>query len=220
MANSLGGKVPLIGAGLATLLVIGAVLFYLLGPGSGYRELQASREAVRAAKSWRFAAQIPLDTSTTVIVKTRDVVCPTDFAESSRELDNLDRFKGHAFIRGINYDRLPDGSWRYYPANLPPLRECGKGPIVEGTFLYGTLDRVASMGEIRRGDRFTTEHGACRWWDVIPERGAPPSYSVCLEGFSHLPLELRYPLSGNTYTFWDWNATTLTPPNYNPQSNP
>jgi len=210
----------MIGAALGIVLVSGAILYYLYGPGSGYRELQASREALGAAKSWRSVKRIPIDTSTTLLVKARDVVCPTDFVETSRELDNLDRSKGHAFIRGISYDQLPDGSWRYYPTSLPPLRECGKGPIVAGAFLFGTLDRVESKGEIRRGERFRTEHGSCRWWDVITERGAPPSYSVCLDGFSHLPLAIRYPFSGDMYLFWDWNATTLTPPNYNPPSNP
>ncbi len=95
------------------------------------------------------------------------------------------------------------------------------GSAAKGPSSEGRLQRELRSGAERRRnspwERFRTEHGASRRQDVILKRGATASYSVCLKGFSHLPLEIRYPLSGGTYLFWDWNATTLTPPNYSPE---
>jgi hypothetical protein len=212
MSNSLNNPKSLAVIGVFGAALIAAYLYYEYGPGSGYRELQASQAALHEAKSWRAITKIPLDTSTSMVSHTREIVCPTDYVDSYAETGDLEKVHRRAYIHGFGYSQLPDGRWINSAGTSPKLNECGKGPIAGGGFLYWGLRQIEISGKVLRGERERTEHGSCVWFHIYTRPAETPDYSVCIEGFSHLPLEVRFPSSGDEYFYWDWNRTTLTPP--------
>ena len=212
MSISLKNPKSLVVFGVVAVTLIAGYAYYEYGPGSEYRELQASLEAVREASSWRAVTKIPLDTSTSMISRTKEIVCPTDYVESYADSGNLEKVHRSACVHGFAYSQLPDGRWITSQGKLPKLNECGKGPVAEGMFLFPGLNRVENGGEVRRGEWGRTEHGSCVWFHVYSRPAQGPDYSVCIERFGHMPLEVRFPFSGDEYFYWDWNRTVLTPP--------
>jgi hypothetical protein len=212
MPDSLDTRNSVAVLALVAIVLIPGILYYKYGPGSGYRELLESQAALQAATSWRSVAKIPIDTVTSMDSRQREIVCPTDFVDSYADAGNLDKVHRRAFIHGLAYSQRPDGTWMNSPGTSPKLNECGKGPIANGVHLYPDMRRLENGGEVRRGELGHTEHGSCQWLDVYPLAGREVSYSVCIEGSTHLPLEVRFPRSGNEYFYWDWNRTVLIPP--------
>ena len=212
MSTSLNNPKSLVVAVVAGVALIAGYVYYEYGPGSAYRELLASQAALKEAKSWRAETKIPLDTSTSMISRRRELVCPTDFVEAYADSGNLEIVHRHAYVHGLGYSELPDGRWMSSPGTSPKLNECGRGPIAEGMYLYPAIKRLENTGEVRRGEWGQTEHGRCVWYHVYSKAGEEPDYSTCVEGFSHLPLEVRFPITGHEYFYWDWNRTSLTPP--------
>ena len=194
-------------------LFLGLAVYWLLLPGRGYRELHASQEALRTAKSWRSLGRVRLEDGTWQTNYIRNIACPTEFDQSYRDAFRPDVMHRHVLVGGVYYDRQDDGSWHHSPNPYFPVLDCGRGPLVEGFgFLYPSIEEIARNGEVQAGGRDTTEHGECRWWRVVLQRGSPPSYSVCLDESSHLPLELDSQRFGYNYLFWDWNAMTIEAP--------
>jgi hypothetical protein len=212
MPNLANNKKSIAAVAVALVAVMGLLLYYEYGPGSGLRALQASQQALREAKSWRSETLIPLDTASSMVGRSREIVCPSEFVDSYAEASNLEAVGRRAYVHGVWYNQQPDGTWIVRPGQPQRQVECGKGPIADGIFLYPGLDRAERSGDVRQGDRAQTAHGSCIWWDVSTAPGAGTYYSVCLQRFSHLPLQIKFSSSGNTYSYWDWNRTSLTPP--------
>jgi len=194
-------------------LGLGLGLYLYLGPSRGYQELERSQDALHRAKSWRSVARVRTDDGAWPVNGTRDVVCPSDFVETYTDPQQPGVLLGRAVVHGIFYNQHLDGSWIHNrdPYFLAP--DCGKGPLLAGMgFLYPPLEEIARNGEIRRGKHGMTEHGKCLWWDVIPSKGSPPRYSVCLDESSHLPFEVSSEQFGFSGLFWDWDVTAISPP--------
>jgi hypothetical protein len=182
-------------------------LYLYFSPSRGYQEMLKSQEALRHVKSWR-----SIGSEQGLVNAWRDVNCPADFSDTYVD-PNEHLVTRRAAVSGISYQQRSDGSWLRTTSPQDPVSDCGKGPYVRGIgFLYPPLDEIERNGEIRKGDWEKTEHGKCRYWSLIPAKGAPPRYSVCLDESTHLPIRIGTGAGGVSYTFWDWDAATIAPP--------
>lgn len=201
-------------AGLFALVVLASSIS-CSKPSPGVLELQRSRLAVRAAKSWQSGVSVQASSSWSPVLLEK-VECPArhdrisiTHAPQSGSLHEL-------WFDGVYYKMEPGGFWIAADIKLP--MNCGAGPsLVWDGILYDDLDAVASDGEIRPGQpqqAAQSDTASCTWWEVASAKGSQPHYSVCVDPTDHLPRtahsyehKLVY-----VYTFTNWNTTSVTLP--------
>jgi len=176
--------------------------------------LQASREAVRAAKSWQSGITVQTPNGGWSLVRTEYIECPSRYDRISVVHGSQPGSTHEVWFNGVHYQMVAGGAWAAIDAPLPA--ECGAGPeLVSGGVLYGDLDSIERSGEVRPG-KLTAAlmESSCTWWDAASVKGEAPNYSVCLDENDHLPRKLRSAEHGETYvyTFTNWNATSVTLP--------
>lgn len=187
----------------------------------GVRELQQSRDAVRAAKSWEVDAT---QGATTTMLFQEKVECPSrrDMMWTVRPPENpvMDN-DGRMVVHDIWHDGdrfTSDGqTWHHFAGAEKVLPNkltigCGVGPaLVWDGALYANLDAEINSGELRKGPTMTINGGECTWWDVAPAKSQEARYTVCVDSATHLPRVVRTRERGNeyTYTLTRWNETSV-----------
>lgn len=192
-------------------LFLSLAVYLWLHP-TGLRELRRSQRAVRAAKSWHSIMATKLPDGTSMISGFRDVVCPADFDQTTIHHEENGRTDRQVMLNGTFYTQLPMGGWQHGSNTFMPIFDCSLGPYLGSSFLYSDLDEIERNGEIHRGGAQSLEGAKCRWWHVLPQKGSPPRYSVCLNADDHLPRLVNSVPAGISVSFSRWNSTTIAPP--------
>jgi hypothetical protein len=197
-------------------ILIAASLCSCSRPSPGLLELQASREAVRAAKSWQSGTTAQFPSGQWVIFALESVECPGRDDHLALFHDQQNRSVHEIQFDGTYYNKSNEvRTWLSNPAPAMTVINCGQGPgLTWDGILYDDLDAVQRTGEIRRGKTDTADDVSCVWWEVAPSKGAPPHYSVCVGEDDHLPRTVRsHEHDMNyVYTLSHWNATTVSLP--------
>ena len=194
------------------VVAIGAIWFYLR-PSRGLRELQTSRDAVRLATSWHSLRSTRRSDGSWVMAATRDVVCPTDFDETTIHPEQNGATERRVEVQGHFYSQLPTGVWTTLGNGFIRIPDCGRGPYLESLGnVYNDLDEIEQKGEVHRGGHLDTEGVKCQWWHITTANPTQPKYSVCLAEDSHFPLVVTSESYGFSYSFSKWNQTTITAP--------
>ncbi len=181
-------------------------------PSPGVLELQRSREAVRAAKSWQSGVTVQMPTGQRHIVSLEKVECAgrDDRITISYDPPGNDH---ELWFDGGYYKKEITGAWSSGAVKMPA--NCGHGPsLVWDGILYDDLDAAASGGGVRPGQPAQSNTPPCTWWEVAPAKGAEAHYAVCVSETEHLPRIVRSHENNLTYvyTLTDWNATSVTLP--------
>ena len=185
-------------------------------PSPGVTELQTSREAVRAAKSWQSGVTVQLPSGQRHIVLIEKVECPRRDDRTTISYDAQPGSTHEVWFDGGYYRKEISGAWSSADVKLPA--NCGRGPsLAWDGILYDDLDAAASGGEVRAGkpEQLAEANATpCTWWEVAPAKGAEAHYSVCVSEADHLPRIVRSHEHNlvYVYTLTDWNATSVTLP--------
>jgi hypothetical protein len=212
----------------AGLIVFLVALGWLRWHYSPMREIERSREAVAAVKSWHFhslrhIAGIPPDTYDV------DIVCPLfqHTITSSTRPDGTPLTYEYIKYSGQTYNHVGDqwilnaGTEAQNNANASrtvPIVECTTGPV--GADLTSLPYSAMLDGSVRRGEYRTVEDGACRDYNVTVSTPHDPvenefQFSICINEEDHLPRETRHTLQGasqetvSRYSKW---GVLLVPP--------
>jgi hypothetical protein len=197
------------------ITVLVAIWLYLR-PSRGARELEASRDAVRHATNWHSVRSIRLSDGSWFVNGMRDVVCPTDFDETSIHPERNPATERRVELQGYFYHQLPNGLWQRMGNGLIKIPDCGRGPYLEFfEHIYADLDEIERNGEVFPGGNLDSDGVKCQWWHITTTNPKEPKYSVCLEANSHLPLVATSLTYGFSYSFSEWNRTAITAPTPN-----
>jgi hypothetical protein len=215
-ADSLGIRMPESRACLFLVIALAVSLCSCSRPSPGLLELQASREAVRAAKSWQSGTTAQFPTGQWAILTLESIECPGRYNRTGILHDQHNRSVHEIQFDGTYYNKTDaPRTWSSNPAPEMMVINCGQGPsLTWDGILYDDLDAVQRIGEIRRGKTDKADDVSCVWWEVAPAKGAPPHYSVCVGEDDHLPRTVRsHEHDMNyVYTVSHWNATTVSLP--------
>jgi hypothetical protein len=200
------------------LLALGLVLASCVScskPSVGVLELQRSRLALRAAKSWQSGVSVQAASHWSLVLLEK-VECPARHDRLSIIGGAQPGSLHELWFDGVYYKMEASGAWTAADVKFP--MNCGAGPsLVWDGILFDDLDAVASDGEVRPGQSQQSGQSnadTCVWWDVAPAKGAQPHYSVCVDPTDHLPRTVRSNEHDQVYvyTFTNWNATSVTLP--------
>ena len=197
------------------LIALAALIGSCSRPNPGLLELQRSREAVRAARSWQYGTTVQLPTGPWVVLLLTSVECPGRIDRAVMMHDAQNSSVHEISFDGTYYSQSGGSAWSSKPAPSPKAVNCGQGPsLVWDGILYDDLDAIQRTGEIRRGATAKADDVSCVWWEVAPSRGAPPHYSVCVGEGDHLPriVRSRERDTNYVYSFTRWNTTTVSLP--------
>jgi hypothetical protein len=215
-ADSLGIRMPKSCACFYLVIAFAVSLCSCSRPSPGLLELQASREAVRAAKSWQSGTTAQFPTGQWVIFSLDSVECPSRSDHIALFHDQQNRTVHEIQFDGTYYNKSNEvRTWITNPDPSTTVINCGQGPsLTWDGILYDDLDAVERTGEIRRGKADKADDVSCVWWEVAPSEGAPPHYSVCVGEDDHLPRTIRsHEHDMNyVYTLSHWNATSVSLP--------
>lgn len=192
-------------------IIVGGWLY--MRPNRGMRELQRSRDVVRAAASWHSMRSGRMSDGSWHYTGSRDVVCPNDFDETTIRPDHDNATEHRVELHGLFYIQLPGGAWKRSANGLIAMPECGRGPYLEPfTNIYSDLEEIERTGEIQKGSHENSEGVTCQWWHVLFTQSPNPKYSVCLDEQSHLPLIVTSTPYGFHYSLSKWNEVTIATP--------
>jgi len=215
IAAALGIPMPKNCSRFFLLIILAASVSSCARPNPGFIELQRSREAVRAARSWQYGTTVQLPTGQWVVLLLTSVECPGRIDRDIMVHDVQNSSVHEISFDGTYYSQSGGGAWSSKPAPSPKVINCGQGPsLVSDGMLYDDLDAVQRAGEIRRGATAKADDVSCVWWDMAPSRGTAPHYSVCVGEADHLPRIVRsHERDTNyVYSFTGWNTTTVSLP--------
>jgi hypothetical protein len=198
------------------LWVVLASLCACSRPSPGVLELRASREAVRAAKSWQSGTTAQVPSGQWVILTLESVECPGRFDHQALFHSQQNRPDHEIQFDGTYYSKTEAArTWSSNPAPTMAVLNCGQGPgLTWDGILYDDLDAVQRSGEVRRGKTDKEDNVSCVWWEVAPSKGAPPHYSACIGENDHFPrvVRSREHDMNFVYTLSHWNTTTVSLP--------
>jgi len=215
VAAALGISMPKSCARFFLVIALAGSIGSCSRPNPGLLELQRSREAVRAARSWQYGTTVQLPTGQWVVLLLTSVECPARIDRAIMMHDAQNSSVHEISFDGTYYSQSGGGAWSSKPAPSPKVINCGQGPsLVWDGMLYDDLDAVGRTGEIRRGASARADDVSCVWWEVAPSRGAAPHYSVCVGEGDHLPhiARSRERDTNYVYSFTGWNTTTVSLP--------
>ncbi len=209
---------------VVVIAIVGGVVWHYM-PDPGIREFQASNEALKKVKSWKF--KIVDRTTYFTQENASEIVCPAS---------------QHGVIQSIKYDGTSNNRYETFVVGGKgyvyndtmkswEVRDDFQGPEVICTKLGLGLDiqpfpaflRLIKMAEIRKSDLKTVEGVQCRLWIAkMPVTGQfNESEEVCIAPDTHLPVERKSHYAAGTYLFTNWNEPfDIQPPVAPPQSTP
>jgi hypothetical protein len=205
------------------IIVIAAALILILGArwwmrrNSPMREIERSRDAMVAVKSWHFhtVRYIPGQPVETVDM---DFVCPS----YQRSTNSWEDASGKAHTRDsiryfTSYYNYVGGHWitaQQSSGELPDILECNVGPLNANENSLNFTSVIAD-GTAKRGELKDVNGDSCREYDVTFPTPHDPAerqfqFTVCINEQDHLPRESRHSMPGAAHegvsTFGKWNA--------------
>jgi hypothetical protein len=206
-----------------SIIVVAVLLLFAVGAGlmlrrnSPMREIERSRDALAAVKSWHFHSVRYFPPQPAETVDT-DTICPS-FQRSTNSWEDANgqpqsRDSIRYFTNVYNY---VGGHWVIAPQSrgtLPDIPECTYGPMNmnENSLNYSG---VIEDGTVRRGELKDVNGESCREYYIsVPTPHDPAEkeyqFTVCINEQDHLPRETRHTAPGSSHegvsTFGQWNA--------------
>jgi hypothetical protein len=185
----------------AAILLIAGGAGWMLRRNSPMREIERSRDAVAAIKSWhyhtvRYVPSLPPETID------MDILCPSFQHRTSSYVDEKGATQVHEAIYyfGTNYG-LVGGRWlaaQMRPGQIDPgIFECRTdvGPLGGDEYSLPYAG-VIEDGSVKRGELKDVDGESCREYDVsVPTPHDPKEkdfrFSMCISEQDHLPRETR-----------------------------
>jgi hypothetical protein len=214
-----------IAAGLVVLAIVVGRVMWLNSP---MREIERSKAAVTAAKSWHFhrVRHFPGLPSDTYDV---DTLCPMfqhtiASSEGSPLVHEWIGYSGRTYVYAEGRWTTSAGTQTQNDANASgtvSVIECRTGPI--GADVTSLSHDAMLAGEVRRGAEREVEGESCRDYDVtVPTPHDPGNkeyqFCICINEADHLPRQTRhtppnYPEADvSTYTKWNAMQESQLPP--------
>ena len=211
--------------GIGAALIVGViVLGRMMWLNSPMREIERSRDAVAASKSWhyhtvRYIPGLPLETFDI------DVLCPgfQHFIDSTTRMQDgaplvIDTitYAGHAYrLTGGRYVIPGDTQYQINAnaARVSAIIECDVGPI--GADQNSLPYKAMLEGTVKRGQDREVENDSCTDYNVtVPTPHDPQEkdfhFTICINENDHLPRQTRRTLPGYTHegvsTYTQWNV--------------
>lgn len=208
----------------AVLIALVVVLGWWMWRNSPKREIERSKAAVAAAKSWHFHtvrhfAGLPSDTYEV------DTLCPmfqhttitSTHPDGTPLVHDSINYSGRVYVNVDGRWTLGGGTQSQINANVAgtaPIIECDVGPIGADPFTSLPYDAMLD-GTVHRGDEREVEGDSCRNYDVTVSTPHDPvnkdfQFSLCINEADHLPRQTRHTPPGysteNVSTYTKWNA--------------
>jgi hypothetical protein len=175
-------------------------------PAAQSKDLDLVEFAVRRVRSWRATMAGTSDGSG--FETTQEVFCPYELhtvtlirtagggSEVAREViatkDNL-------------YTHQGTDPWTSQPGDGKD--QCQNGPIAGPDDLLQVLDRLKPTTSVSKGATVAVEGKSCRIWQLFSRDSGNALGSLCVEDFTHLPLEFR--LGQVRVEYSNWNEPVL-----------
>jgi len=219
--------------GVAAALIVGVVVLgRMMWLNSPMREIERSRDAVAAAKSWhyhtvRYIPGLPLETYDI------DTLCPgfQHFIDSTTRIQDdapLVRdtitYAGYTYVLQGGRYVIPGNTQYRIDANAARndhILECDVGPI--GADQNSLPYKAILEGSVTRGAEHEVEGNTCRDYDVTVSTPHDPEekefhFSICINEADHFPRQTRRTPPGyshegvGTYTQWNLMREPPLPP--------
>jgi hypothetical protein len=203
---------------LAVVLLLAVGAGWLLRRNSPMREIERSRDALVAARSWHFhtVRYIPGQPPETIDM---DTSCPSYQHRIASFEDAIGATQVRESIHYFTtyYNHVGD-QWllaQARPGQIDPgIFECNTGPMSgdENSLPYSS---VIEDGTVKRGELDDVNGESCREYDVSAPTPHDPKekdfrFSICISEIDHLPRETQHtPPDQNqegVTTFGKWNA--------------
>jgi HAMP domain-containing protein len=216
-------------AGLVVAVVIVGRWMWLNSP---MREIERSRDAVAAAKSWHdhTVRYIPGQPPETYEI---DTLCPlfqhmidstTRIYDGSPLVRDSITYSGHTYVLQGGMYVIPGGTQYQINANAArtmPIIECDVGPI--GADQNSLPYKAMLEGTVKRGEDREVEGDSCTDYDVtVPTPHDPQEkefhFTICIDETDHFPRQIRRMIPGydhegvTTYTQWNVMKEPQLPP--------
>ena len=208
--------------GIAVILIGAVILWRWMWLNSPMREIERSKAAVAAAKSWHSVAVrhipgLPTDTYE------KDTLCPgfQHTIASSTSADGIPIVREWINNSGLAYVFV-DGHWTTSGGPQAPTNADAAGATVMDctTGVVGAdqtslpYDAILD-GSVQRGDERQVEGDSCREYEVSVSTPHDPeeknfTFSICINEADHLPRQTRRKPPGYSQecvsTFTKWNV--------------
>ena len=219
--------------GVAAALIVGViVLGRMMWLNSPMREIERSRDAVAAAKSWHYhtVRYIPGQPPETYDV---DVLCPgfahmidstTSIYNGSPLVRDSITYSGHYYLLQGGQYVIPGNTQYQINANtarVSSVLECDVGPI--GADQNSLPYKAMLDGSVSRGAEHEVDGGTCRDYNVTFSTPHDPEekefhFSICINETDHFPRQTRRTPPGyehegvSSYTQWNVMREPQLPP--------
>lgn len=193
-------------ASLSVFIILGALVYFSVGPTSGQKQIDRTLEALKKVHSWRRRAEVRNVSTGDLQVEIEEASCPlntrrtviiTPASGTRTQIESL-RLGTRAF------ERYNEGAWTL--ANRPNSGNCVDA---SGLFDFGfaPIKYVRETGVIKKGDKRFVDGVKCREWTITSQLpGRPPDrYTVCIDS-NDLLREIRSSDGQMVVAMSDFNA--------------
>lgn len=211
---------------LSALLITIGGFFFVKWLRSPMREIERSRTALIAARSWhmhtvRVFASIPPETVDL------DVVCPNFQHRIAQQARTGGELASHEYI-SLNrkiYNRVSD-QWVLSKTPAPDIWDCDRhGSLLDGDGNSLPYAAILREGTIRRGDLRENGEDTCRDYEIdvpTPTNILEREYRffLCINDRDHLPRQTRRTVRGSDhedvifYSRWNEMNEPVFPPDF------
>jgi len=205
--------------GIAAVALLGAVMGWMMYRNSPKRELERTRDALAAVKSWhyhtvRYIPGLPPET------REAEIACPAYWHSivSSGEPGEVPQVRESYGYFGNVYTRVGD-HW-VTGKSTADTPECHLGPLADENSL--PLPGVIEEGAVKKGELKDVDGESCREFSVsVPTPHDPKEkefqFTICINEQDHLPRETRRTAPDRTqegvsrYNKWNGVSEELPP---------
>ncbi len=181
------------GAALLVLFLLGALVYFSIGPSSGQAQFDRSLAALSKVHSWKSHSEVKAADSTQVLDTVSN--CPSFHRTTTIDF--------HGARPSLQMDVVRSGNTLYESNFGTPWtqRPAGEGYGCKDASTELDLGRtnpklLRELGEFKKGDKRTVAGVSCREWTItvavppIPGAPAKEGYTFCIDS-DDLPREIR-----------------------------
>ena len=204
---------------LVRLLVAVAIVAWAasyIGGGSGEKEFQKTREAMKQVRSFRMA-ETAHQSAEYRVESLLEVDCNSNIVHNRWHVISSDGDPAKELLRddtnvaGQGYDRKADGTFvaaRYSDSSHSAKVFCSRIAQSTDGALLPQLDTMIQRGVIQKGDKKVVNGVRCREWHVTLRAGLNrlEHDSVCIGLEDHLPYEITDASTGAHTSYSDYNV--------------
>lgn len=179
-------------------------------PATQSQDLELVEFAVRRARSWRATMSGLSDGQR--FDTTQEVFCPYE----SHTVTMTGTGSAQAKVaqetivnEGRVYTHQGTDAWSSEPADVK--NQCEAGPIAGPNLLLPVLERLRPTTYVTKGSTVAFQGKSCRIWQLFSAESGNAIGTLCVEEFTHLPLEFRMGQVRVEYSNWN-EPISIEPP--------